>query len=65
MDVADQHFGLTASHLRAEIAAQAFFKVFGFTNIDHRACRVIHAVDAGLTGHGAEKGFWIENVTHY
>ncbi len=65
LDVTDQHFGFSAAYLSAEIAGQAFFEVFRFTYIDHRACRVIHTVDAGLTGHGAEKGFGIENVTHY
>ena len=64
-DIADQHIRFTAAGLRTKVAAEAFFEVFGFTDIDHRTGRVIHSVDARLAGYGAEKGFGIKEFTHY
>ncbi len=65
MDVTDQHLCLSTADMAAKVAAEALFEIFGFSYIDHGVRGIVHAVHARLTGHRAEKGFGVENFTHY
>ncbi|MNM05456.1 hypothetical protein D3C81_154590 [compost metagenome] len=63
-DIFNQRLRFPAANLLAEVTGEAFFQVFGFTDVDNRASSVIHTVDARLAGYGAEKCFGIKTVTH-
>lgn len=56
-NIFDQRLRFAATDLLAKITGETFFQVFGFTDVDNRARGVIHAIDAGLAGYGAQKGF--------
>ena len=65
LDERNQSFRFTAGKIAPEVARQAFFQIFGFTNINNRLTGVIHTIDARLAGYCLEKSSWVKDFTHY
>ena len=61
LDLTYQRPGFNAVDFFTKIAAEAFFQIFGFTNIDHCAGGVYHPINTGLLWYGRQKGFGVKH----